>query len=79
MNPFGFDLIIFNDCIEFSMEKCQHISRFGEEDKKSLFEMLVKLHKYKIMHLDINPFNIMYSPYHKRNVFIDFGLSKVIK
>ncbi len=41
--------------------------------------MLATLHKHKIIHLDINPFNIMYSPYHKKNVFIDFGLSKVIE
>ena len=36
------------------------------------------LHKFHIVHQDIKPENIMYSPHFDRPVFIDFGLSTII-
>lgn len=37
------------------------------------------MHKYKIMHLDIKPDNIMFSNHFKKLVFIDFGFSEIIR
>ncbi len=31
-----------------------------------------------LVHIDIKPGNMMFSPFHQRMVFIDFGLSKLI-
>lgn len=36
------------------------------------------MHRLHLVHQDIKPENIMYSPSHKRMVFIDFGLSTFI-
>lgn len=36
------------------------------------------MHSYQIVHLDVNPDNIMLSPTTKKAIFIDFGLSKII-
>ncbi len=40
---------------------------------------LAKLHRFKIMHQDIKPDNLMYSNTLKKIVFIDFGFSSIIK
>ena len=40
---------------------------------------MMVLHKQKIVHMDINPGNIMYSPTFKKLVFIDYGFSKIIE
>ena len=44
-----------------------------------LYENLAILHHFKIVHMDIKPENIMLSPSFRKPVFIDFGLSKIIK
>jgi serine/threonine protein kinase len=36
------------------------------------------IHTFKTVHCDIKPENIMFSPKYKKNVFIDFGLTKVL-
>jgi serine/threonine protein kinase len=33
----------------------------------------------KIVHFDIKPDNLMWSPHFKREVFIDFGLSEIFE
>ena len=37
------------------------------------------MHRFHIVHQDIKPENILYSPEQKRLVFIDFGLSTFIR
>ena len=37
------------------------------------------LHCFKIVHMDIKPENIAYSPHFKKFVLLDFGLSEFIK
>jgi serine/threonine protein kinase len=36
------------------------------------------MHKFKFLHQDIKPENIMYSSILNNFVFIDFGLSKIV-
>ena len=43
-----------------------------------MYQNLTILHKLKIVHQDIKPENIMFSPSKKKGVFIDFGLSKLL-
>lgn len=44
-----------------------------------LKEKLRILHAFNIVHLDIKPENIAFSPAYNEYVFIDFGLSRIIK
>lgn len=37
------------------------------------------MHSLNIIHGDIKPDNIMYSPFHKKYVFVDFGFSQCLK
>ena len=37
------------------------------------------MHKLNLIHLDIKPANISFSPKFKKWIFLDFGLSKFIK
>lgn len=49
----------------------------NQEVTVRLKESLFALHKMKVVHFDLKPDNIMWSPHFKREVFIDFGLSEV--
>lgn len=51
------------------------LTQYGVEE---LQESLYLMHSLKIVHFDIKPDNIMYSPTFKRTVFIDFGLSEAV-
>ena len=75
-SSFGFDVLIFSDCLHFCMEKCQPCSNYQDT---SLIQGLKMLHSLKIVHIDIKPENIMFSPVYGKNVFIDFGCSTVIE
>ena len=44
-----------------------------------MLEGLSILHQINIIHGDINRFNIMWSNYYKKYVFIDFGISLFIR
>lgn len=37
------------------------------------------MHFFHIVHLDIKPANMMFSPFYKKMVFIDFGLSRFVQ
>lgn len=73
---FGFDMLIFQDTVEFCMELCQPIEI---RELGRITDNLYTMHSFRIIHGDIKLENIMWSPNHKKNVFIDFGLSKLIK
>jgi serine/threonine protein kinase len=70
---------MFNDSIEFAMEECEHLAKISDSDYQCLLRNLKTLHKYHIVHMDIKPDNIMYSPAFKKPVFIDYGFSEIIE
>jgi serine/threonine protein kinase len=73
----GFDFIVHDYFIEFHMEQCVTFDKISieEEMKRNLLVM----HSLKICHMDISQKNIMYSLTFKKWVFIDFGLSRIVK
>ena len=73
----GYDLVCFNDCIEFQMELCQPLTRRDgySSSEQDLKMGLAKLHAFKMVHKDIKPSNIVFSPTLMKNVFADFGLA----
>ena len=73
----GFDFILFEDCMEFEMEICQPVRR--ETAETDLKENLLKMHQLNVIHSDIKPANVMFSVSYGKNVFLDFGVSEVVK
>lgn len=73
----GYDIVIFNDAAEFAMEECAAV-RVEADFMQQMLVGLGTMHRFRIMHMDINSDNVMYSPRRGKNVFIDFGFSEVI-
>lgn len=79
----GFDMVCFNDCIDYYMEKCQPCVSPPEGYPLRKVERRLKycvrvMHILKIMHKDIKPANILYSNSWKDLVLTDFGVSTPI-
>lgn len=83
LNPYGFDIVCYRNCAEFCMERCLPWEVSYGDMNKSAMETRLK-HCMKVMHLlgivhrDIKPRNIMFSPSLKDLVFCDFGISHPI-
>ena len=75
---FGFDMLMYQECIEFPMEVCLNKDK-NPINTDEMYQILDILHRLKIVHQDIKPDNIMFSPYKKKMVFVDFGLSRIIE
>lgn len=77
MRKMGFDLVIYANTVEFCLEQCTfaHLEHL-ERDLPSSLQMM---HQMRIVHGDIKPENIMWSPQFQKNVFLDFGLSRLLK
>ena len=73
---FGFDLLVFQNSVVFAMEVCQKPKK---EFLNTLYDSISLMHSFGIVHGDVKPENIMWSPSLQKNVFIDFGLSRVVK
>lgn len=58
---FGFDLVVYDDSIMFTMEKCKSISAVSPQLIEQLISNMKVMHSYKIVHFDIKPDNIMMS------------------
>ena len=52
---------------------------FKDQSWNKLKEKLYKLHLLQIVHMDVKPNNICFSPSMNELVFIDFGLSNIIE
>ena len=79
-NIFGYDLVCYNDRIEFAMELCK--MNLAEEDTHftaDLLEGLKKMHKLKMVHRDIKRKNIGWSHHFQRWVFLDFGFATILE
>lgn len=51
--PFGFDIIIYRNCLEFTMEFCPCIEKDSLESDLKI--ALSKLHVLRLIHYDIKP------------------------
>ena len=49
------------------------------EVMETLLVNLGNMHRFGVVHLDINPSNIMWSNTKDKPVFIDFGFSRVVR
>ena len=78
-NYFGFDILIYDNFIEFFCERGQKIANYSPEIQEQLKESLFLMHHFKIIHLDIKPENTIYSSTYMKAVFIDFGFSEIVK
>lgn len=76
---YGYDAILFDDCIQFTMEKCEtdftktEIKK--EKSDKNLIKAVQILHSFNICHNDIKYHNIGWSNKSKRFVLLDYGFS----
>ena len=66
------------------MEQCREIelktdTRMAEEKQSDIREALAILHSFKVVHMDIKPENLAYSPHNKKYVLLDFGFAEMIK
>lgn len=61
-NMFGFDLVVYDECIEFCMEECTLFDTITERQSEDLTRKMQILHELQIVHLDIKPQNILFSP-----------------
>jgi serine/threonine protein kinase len=79
--PYCFDLLCYREYIEFYMEECRNV-RFHEYEleniKHRLKMCLGLLHSFKIIHKDIKPANVLFSPIFNNYVLCDFGLSTAL-
>jgi serine/threonine protein kinase len=78
-NWFGFDLIVWNNSIDFALERCDPLPKYADSFRESLLASLASLHRFRIVHRDINPANVMFSPTKHKLVFIDFGFADIVQ
>lgn len=78
----GFDLICYDDAIQFSMETCEPLANtvvdIGQFRLRILYCLRV-LHSFGLIHKDVKPDNMAYSPLLKDFVFLDFGVSQYVQ
>lgn len=76
----SYDLICYNDCVEFKMQLCENISQIVEVKKyeKDIKRCLATLHSFKIIHKDMKKTNTLYSKAFNSYVLADFGLAHTV-
>ena len=73
----GYDIICYNDSIEFAMELCDDVKEpQNEHFERDLLEGMKTMHSLHIVHRDIKPANVGWSPSFRKWVFLDFGFAK---
>lgn len=83
VNPYGFDIVCYRNCIEFCMERCLPWKAEYDNCTKMIMEKRLKhcmkvMHLLRLVHRDIKPSNIVFSPSVNDYVFCDFGISHPI-
>jgi serine/threonine protein kinase len=58
------------------MELCQPVRSITLDVDLKL--NMLRMHQLKVVHSDIKPPNVMFSPSYQKNVFLDFGVAEVI-
>ena len=76
---FGFDILLFDDSIEFAMEVCDRNRGHPERMESDLMQGLKLMHSLNIVHRDIKDANISWSPTFSKWVFLDFGFATFLK
>jgi tRNA A-37 threonylcarbamoyl transferase component Bud32 len=59
----GFNLIVYDDSVMFGMGMCRPIDRLDRQMINQLKRNIKTMHKCRIIHFDVKPENLMYSPY----------------
>ena len=73
----GYDIICYNDSIEFAMELCDDVKEPQSKDfEKDLLEGMKTMHSLQIVHRDVKPSNVVWTPSFRKWVFLDFGFAK---
>lgn len=82
----AFDMVVFQNEFYFTMELCKPVvnpNGFAmlcmEQEYRSLYEDLSLMHKLQIVHRDIKPYNLLWSPTFGKLVFCDFGITNYLK
>lgn len=79
--PYGFDVLCFRDQVQFSMEMCCRAGGIAGSltslSTRMMYCMRV-MHLLGLVHKDIKPSNILYSPSLQNFVYCDFGVSQPI-
>jgi serine/threonine protein kinase len=85
----SYDVICFNNCIEFRMELCEPLTNNQvdwqqkgicfKQIKQDLSERLALMHSLGLIHCDIKPENVLYSPQRQAFVYGDFGMALLSK
>lgn len=80
-NFIGADVVVYENCVEFAMEMGEGLRGREQLDglREDLLAGLLQMHRVKMLHLDIKPDNVCFSPFFGRFVFIDFGLSRIAR
>ena len=81
-NIYGYDAVLFADCLQFSMEMCATAYKKKQIEQelecKSLLRGMRVLHTLSICHSDIKFDNIGLSARFNKFVFLDFGFAKYV-
>ena len=76
---FGYAIIVGRTRAFFAMEHCLTDRQPSAGDLAQLMQSLRAMHAIRFVHIDIKKSNIAFSPTFGKYVFIDFGLSELIR
>jgi serine/threonine protein kinase len=75
----GFDVVVYDDCLQYAMERGRPFAEMTPELRAGLRQRLRLMHDFGIVHTDVKPENVVWSESRQCAVFIDFGFSEAIR